>query len=228
VKLPNRKPWDHAIELVPGAEAKGCKVYPISVVEQSELDHFLTENLETGHIRPSKSSMASPVFFIKKKDSSLRLVQDYWMLNDMPVKNKYPLPLISKLVNQLRGAKYFTKLDVRWGFNNVRIKEGDEWKAAFRTNRGMFEPLVMFFGLTNSPATFQTMMNDIFTDMISEGVVVVYLDDILIFTKDLEEHRRITHQVLGRLAEHQLYLRPEKCEFEKTRIEYLGLVISEN
>jgi hypothetical protein len=173
-KLPNRKPWDHAIELVPGAEAKGCKVYPISVAEQSELDHFLTENLETGRIRPSKSPMASPVFFIKKKDGSLRLVQDYRMLNDMTVKNKYPLPLISELVNQLRGAKYFTKLDIRWGFNNVRIKEGDEWKAAFRTNRGMFEPLVMFFGLTNSPATFQTMMNDIFTDMISEGVVVVY------------------------------------------------------
>jgi hypothetical protein len=227
-KLPNRKPWDHTIELVPGAQLKGCKVYPISVTEQSELNRFLTENLETGRIRPSKSPMASPVFFIKKKDGSLRLVQDYRMLNDMTVKNKYPLPLISKLVNQLRGAKYFTKLDVRWGINNVRIQEGDEWKATFRTNQGLFEPLVMFFGLTNSPATFQTMMNDMFTDMISEGVVVVYLDDILIFTKDLEEHRRITDRVLGRLAEHQLYLRPEKCEFEKTRIEYLGLIISEN
>jgi len=120
-------------------EAKGCKVYLISVSEQSELDHFLTENVETGHIRPSKSPMASPVFFIKKKDGSLRLVQDYQMLNDMTVKNKYLLPLISELVNQLRGARYFTKLDVQWGFNNVRIKEGDEWKAAFRTNRGMFE-----------------------------------------------------------------------------------------
>jgi len=167
-------------------------------------------------------------FFIKKKDGALRLVQDYQMLNDMTVKNKYPLPLISELVNQLCGAKYFTKLDVWWGFNNVQIKEGDEWKAAFQTNRGMFKPLVMFFGLTNSPATFQTMMNDIFTDMISEGIVVVYLDDILIFTKGLDEHRRITHRVLGRLAEHQLYLRPEKCEFEKTQIEYLGLIISEN
>ena len=123
-KLPNRKPWDHAIELVPGAQPKGCKVYPISVSEQSELDRFLNENLETGRIRPSKSPMASPVFFIKKKDGSLRLVQDYRMLNDMTVKNKYPLPLISELVNQLRGAKYFTKLDVRWGFNNVRIQEG--------------------------------------------------------------------------------------------------------
>jgi hypothetical protein len=172
--------------------------------------------------------MASPIFFIKKKDGSLRLVQDYRMLNEMTVKNKYPLPLITELVNQLRGAKYFTKLDVRWGFNNVRIQEGDKWKAAFRMNRGLFELLVMFFGLTNSPATFQTMMNDIFTDMISEGVVVVYLDDILIFTKDLAEHRRITQWVLGRLAENELYLRPEKCEFEKTWIEYLGLIISEN
>jgi hypothetical protein len=152
-KLPNRKPWDHAIELVPGAQPKGCKVYPISVTEQSELNRFLTENLETGRIWQSKSPMASSVFFIKKKDGSLRLVQDYRMLNDMTVKNKYPLLLISELVNQLRGAKYFTKLDVRWGFNNVRIQEGDEWKAAFRTNRGLFEPLVMFFGLTNSPAS---------------------------------------------------------------------------
>jgi hypothetical protein len=227
-KLPNQKPWDHAIELVPGAQPKGCKVYPLLVTEQTELDNFLTENLETGHIRPSKSPMASPVFFIKKKDGSLRLVQDYRMLNEMTVKNKYPLPLISELVNQLRGAKYFTKLDVRWGFNNVQIEDGNEWKAAFRTNRGLFEPLVMFFGLTNSPATFQTMMNDIFSDMISEGVVVVYLDDILIFTKDLDEHRQITQRVLGRLAEHKLYLRPEKCEFEKTQIEYLGLIIFEN
>ena len=227
-KLPNRKPWDHAIELVPSAQPKGCKVYPLSVMEQSKLDQFLSENLKTGHIRQSKSPMASPVFFIKKKDGFLRLVQDYRMLNEMTVKNKYPLPLISELINQLRGAKYFTKLDVRWGFNNVRIQEGDEWKAAFRTNRGLFEPLVMFFRLTNSPATFQTMMNDIFTDMISEGVVVVYLDDILIFTKDLDEHHWITERVLGRLAEHELYLRPEKCEFEKTQIEYLGLIISKN
>jgi hypothetical protein len=190
-KLPNRKPWDHAIELVPGAQLKGCKVYLLSVTEQAELDNFLTENLETGHICLSKSPMASPVFFIKKKDGSLRLVQDYRMLNEMTVKNKYPLLLISELVNQLQGAKYFTKLDVNWGFNNVQIEDGDEWKAAFQTNRGLFEPLVMFFGLTISLATFQTMTNDIFSDMISEGVVVVYLDDILIFTKDLDKHRRI-------------------------------------
>ena len=226
--LPESKPWDHAIELVADADPKSCKVYPLSVSEQKELDAFLKENLDTGRIRPSKSPMASPVFFIKKKDGSLRLVQDYRALNAMTVKNKYPLPLIPELIAKLRGARYFTKLDVRWGFNNVRIKEGDEWKAAFRTNRGLFEPLVMFFGLTNSPATFQTMMNDIFEELISEGVVVVYLDDILIFTESLEEHRKVTRRVLEILEKHQLYLRPDKCEFEKTTVEYLGVIISHN
>jgi Reverse transcriptase (RNA-dependent DNA polymerase) len=134
--------------------------------------------------------MASPIFFIKKKDGSLCLVQDYCALNSITIKNRYPLPLISELVNQLRSAKFFMKLDVQWGYQNVRMKEGDEWKAVFRTNHGLYEPLVMFFGLTNSPSTFQTMMNNIFQDLIMEGVVCVYLDDILIFTKCIEEHQR--------------------------------------
>ena len=132
--LPDSRPLDHAIELIPGEKPSGCKVYPLLPTEQKELDAFLKENLETGRIRPSKSLMASPVFFIKKKDGSLRLVQDYRTLNGITIKNKYPLPLISELIETLRGAQYFTKLDVRWGFNNMRIKDGDEWKAAFRTN----------------------------------------------------------------------------------------------
>ena len=126
------------------------------------------------------SPMASPFFFVKKKDGSLRPVQDYRKLNDMTVKNRYPLPLIQELVDKLKGARYFTKLDVRWGYNNVRVKEGDEWKAVFVTNHSLFEPLVMFFGLTNSPATFQALMNSLFADLIAEGKVAVYLDDILI------------------------------------------------
>jgi len=198
-ELPDRKPWDHAIELELGAKTSSTKVYPLSPNEQEQLDAFIEENLASGRIRPSKSPMAAPVFVIKKKDGSLCLVQDYRALNSKTIKNVYPLPLISDLINRLRGARYFTKLDVRWGYNNVRIKEGDEWKAAFRTNRGLFEPLVMFFGLTNSPATFQTMMNDIFQDLISKGVVCVYLDDILIFTETMEEHDRVTHLVLERL-----------------------------
>jgi len=226
--LPEHRQWDHAIELIPGLESKSSKVYSLSPVEQKELDAFLEENLHTRWIRPSKFPMATPVFFIKKKDGSLRLVQNYRALNSMTVKNKYPLPLISELMSQLRGARYFTKLDVRWGFNNVRIKPGDEWKAAFQTNRGLFEPLVIFFGMTNSLATFQTMMNDIFRNLIAEGIVVVYLDDILIFTKTKEEHERAVRRVLQVLKENKLFLHLEKCEFCKQRIEYLGLVISEN
>jgi Reverse transcriptase (RNA-dependent DNA polymerase) len=204
--LLDRKPWDHAIELELGAKASSTKVYPLSPNKQTELDAFIEENLASGRIHPSKSPMAAPVFFIKKKDGSLRLVQDYQALNVKTVKNAYPLPLISNLINQLRGVHYFTKLDVWWGYNKVCIKEGDESKAAFHTNQGPFEPLVMFFGLTNSPATFQTMMNEIFQDLISEGVLCVYLDDILIFTETMEEHDRVTHLVLEWLQQYKLYL----------------------
>ena len=196
-ELPPSRPWDHAIELIPGVEPRlDCKIYPLSRDEQDQLDSFITEHLRTGRIRPSKSPMASPFFFVKKKDGSLRPIQDYRKLNELTIKNRYPLPLISDLIDTLQNARYFTKLDVRWGYNNIRIKRGDEYKAAFRTNRGLFEPLVMFFGLTNSPATFQTMMNDIFRDEISQGHVLVYLDDILIFSKDLHEHHRQVHNVL--------------------------------
>ena len=186
--LPEHRKWDHIIKLIPGAEPKSSKVYPLSSLEQEELDAFLEENLHTGRIQPSKSPITAPVFFIKKKDGSLQLVQDYRALNAVTIKNRYPLSLISELVSQLCGAKYFTKLDVQWGFNNVRIKPGDEWKMAFCTNRGLFEPLMMFFGMTNSPTTFQTMMNDIFRTLIAEGIIVVYLDDILIFMRTEEEH----------------------------------------
>jgi len=227
ILLEHRK-WDHAIELIPGAEPKSSKVYPLFLLEQAELDAFLEKNLHTGRIRPSKSPIVAPVFFIKKKDGSLQLVQDYRVLNAITVKNRYPLPLISELVSQLCEARYFTKLDVRWGFNNVHIKPGDEWKAAFCTNYGLFEPLVMFFGMTNSPATFQTMMNDIFRTLIAKGIVVVYLDDILIFMRTEEEHERAVWRVLEVLVEHKLFLHPEKCEFHRKQIEYLGLVISEN
>jgi hypothetical protein len=119
------------------------------------LEEFIEENLSSRRIRPSKSLMASPFFFVKKADGKLRPTQDYRKLNEATIKNRYPLPLIGELIDKLKGAQHFTKLDVRWGYNNVRIKEGDEWKAAFRTNIRLFEPTVMFFGLTNSPATFQ-------------------------------------------------------------------------
>ena len=162
-ELPPSRPWDHAIELIEGADTMfKCQLYGLSHEEHAQLDTFLEENLHTGWIRVSSSPMASLFFFVKKKDGRLRPVQDYRQLNDITKKNRYPPPLISDLINTLQDAKYFMKLDVQWGYNNMHIKEGDEWKAAFRTNRGLFKPTVMFFGLTNSPATFQTMMDEIF------------------------------------------------------------------
>jgi len=166
-ELPMRMKWDHAIELKEDSTLFTSKIYPLSKDEQQELDGFIEEHLRSGRIRPSKSPIASPFFFVKKKDGRLCPVQDYCRLNAMTIKNRYPLLLISEVIDKLSGAKYFTKFDVRWGYENVRIKEGDEWKAAFITNRGLFEPCVMFFGLTNSPATFQSMMNDLFRDLIT-------------------------------------------------------------
>jgi hypothetical protein len=226
--LPERCKWDHAIELECEPSPGFRKVYPMTLTEQTEMDAFLEKALATGRIRQSKSPLRAPVFFIKRKDGKLHFIQDYRALNAITRKNRYPLPLIDDLIHQLKDARYFTKLDVHWGYNHVRIHEGDEWKATFCTTRGLFEPLVMYFGLTNSPATFQMMMNEIFQDLITEGIISMYLDNILIFTNSLEEHRQITCLVLDRMREHKLYLRPEKCEFEKVRIEYLGIIISHN
>lgn len=121
--------------------------------------------------------------------------------------------------------KYFSKFDIQWGYNNVRIKEGDEWKVAFRTNRGLFEPLVMFFGLTNSPVTFQAMMDEIFCDLVLAGKVLVYMDDILVFSYTLEEHRLIVKEVLRQLRVNRLFLKLEKSAFEKTEINFLGVIV---
>ena len=155
--------------------------------EQIEQDKFLKENLKKGYIRPSQSPMASPFFFVKKKDGKLRPCQDYQYLNDFTIKNAYPLPLISEIMDKLKGAKYFMKLDVRWGYNNVWIRKGDEWKAAFKANRGLFEPTVMFLGMCSSPATFQAMMDTIFIDIIEGCIVIIYMDNILIFARTEED-----------------------------------------
>ena len=152
-----------------------------------ELDKWLKEELEKRFIRVSKSPTAAPVFFVKKKDGTWRPVIDYRGLNSITIKNRYPLPLIPNLIDQLLGTACFTKFDVRNGYNNIRIQEGDQWKGAFICNRGLFEPVVMYFGMSNSPATFQSYMNDIFEDPILKGWILGYMDDILVFAKTIEE-----------------------------------------
>jgi Reverse transcriptase (RNA-dependent DNA polymerase) len=226
-RFPESRPWDHKIKMKEGFEPKSFKNYNLTPAEQIELDKFLKENLEKGYIRPSQSPMASPFFFVSKKDGKLRPCQDSWYLNDWIVKNSYPLPVISEIMDKLKGAKYFTKLDVRWGYNNVQIRKGDEWKAAFKMNKGLFEPTVMFFGMCNSPATFQAMMDDIFMMMIDNQLVIVYMDDILIYANTKEELERITKLVLEKLREHNLFLKAKKCEFCQTRIKYIGMIIEE-
>ena len=172
--------------------------------------------------------MASPFFYIKKKDGRLQSCQDYRYLNEWTIKNAYPLPLISELMDKIQGAKYFTKLDVHWGYNNIQIKDGDQWKVAFKTNRGLFEPTVMFFGMCNSPATFQSMMDVTFKDLIDEGIIIIYMDDLFLFTKDLVSLEENTKRVLQRLLDNDLYLKPRKCEFARTKVEWLGMIIEEN
>ena len=204
---------------------KCCGIYSLTPIEEVALKDWLRESLRKGYICPSQSPMASSFFFVGKKDSKLRPVQNYIPLNDITIKNEAPLPLISDLLDKLRTARYFTKLDVRWGYNNVHIRKGDEWKAAFKTKFGLFEPLVMTFGLCNAPAIFQTIIEEIFMNLINGGHVIVYLDDILLFHESPTQLMTLTHEVLRRFLKWDLYLKPEKCLFAKTTIEYLGFIV---
>ena len=165
--------------------------------------------------------------FVKKKDGSLRLCVDYRGLNDITLKDRHPLPRIEETLHQIRGAKFFTRLDLRACFNQIRICEGDEWKTAFRTRYGLFEFQVMPFGLTNAPATAQRFVNDTLREYLDQ-FCVVYIDDILIYTKSgvLEDYQDQVRKVLIKLREAGLFIKPEKCEFSVTRTTFLGFVIS--
>jgi hypothetical protein len=196
---------------------------------------FIKEHTARGTIHPSKSLYAASFFFIKKKNGKLRPVQDYRPVNAWTIKNRYLLPLIPQLIDRLRGCTLFTGMDVEWGYNEVLIKEEDRWKAAFITNEGLFEPTVMFFGLTNSPATFQTMMNTIFRDLIDEGSITIYMDDIAIHmgrkegeTEDehIARHCLLVRKVLDRLHKNDLHLNPEKCTFEQDHLDFLGVRVA--
>jgi hypothetical protein len=180
--LPPHRPYNLAIDLKEGAKLHHGPLYSMIEQESQTLKKWINEELATGKIQRSESEAGAPVMFVKKADRSLRLVVNYQRLNNVTKRNVYPLPRQDDLMAQLQGAKIFTKLDLRWGYNNVRIREGDEYKTAFRTKYGLFETLVMPFGLTNAPAAFQHFMNDIFQDML-DTKVVIYLDDILIFSK---------------------------------------------
>jgi hypothetical protein len=189
--FPESNVWDHNIDIKEGFEPKSFNNYNLTLEEQKELDKFLDKILEKGYIWPSQSFQASPFFFVKKKDGRLRPCQDYWYLNNWTVKNAYPLPLILKIMDKLKEAKYFSKFDVQWSYNNIWIRSEDEWKAAFKTNQGLYVPTVMFFGICNSPATFQAMMDEILKKKFEEGLIIVYMDDILAFSKTINGLKKL-------------------------------------
>src|SRR6266568_8736857 len=219
-RFPESLSWDHKIELREDFKPKKGKIYPLSPKQQKTLDEWLAEQLEKGYISRSESEQASLFFFVEKKEAGkLRPCQDYRYLNEFMKPKLYPLPLISNLMIKLKGSKYFTKLDIRWGYNNVQIKEEDRWKAAFVTNGGLLERNVMFFGLRNSPATFQAMMDNYFRDLTETGHVIIYMDDILIHARTKEELKIRTKQVLERLQKYDLYLKLEKCKFAATEVD---------
>ncbi len=224
-QLPPHRPWDCAIDLLPNTQPPKSKVYPLSRNESQAMEEYVDEALNSGFIRPSTSPAAAGFFFVEKKDGGLRPCIDYRRLNNITIKFRYPLPLVPSALEQLREAKIYTKLDLRSAYNLVRIKEGDEWKTAFLTTRGHYEYQVMPYGLANSPAIFQSFINEIFKDLLNK-FVIAYIDDILIFSKTEQEHISHVRTVLSRLLENQLYVKAEKCEFHVNQTSFLGYHIS--
>jgi hypothetical protein len=194
--------------------------YRMNHEELKELKVQLEELLAKGYIKPSKSPYGAPVLFVHKKDGTLRMCVDYRSLNKATVKNRYPLPRIDDLFDCLSGAKVFSKIDLRSGYYQIRIAEGDKEKTVCCTRYGSYEFLVMPFGLTNAPATFCTLMNDIFREWLDD-FVVIYIDDILIYSGSLEEHAEHLCKVFQRLRENKLYTKLEKCEFKVTEVDFL-------
>jgi hypothetical protein len=223
--LPPRRPYNHKIDLDPGTTPPFGLIYSLSEVEQLALKTFLDKNLVNQFICPSQSPAGAPVLFIKKKDSSLHLAINYRGINKITKKDRYPLPLIPDLLDHLCSACIFTKIDLHSAYNLVRIAAGNKWKTAFQTRFGSFEFLVMHYGLTNAPASFQRFMNDIFKDML-DVCVVIYLDDILIFSTDSDSDQKHVLEVLHQLCTNSLFTKIEKCKFSITTTSFLGFVIS--
>lgn len=224
-QLPPSRTVDFEIELEPGHSPPSRPTYRLTSEELAELKSTLDDLLDKGFIQPSVSPYGAPILFVKKKDGSRRMVIDYRGLNLLTVKNKYPLPRIDELLDQLAGAKFFSKLDLMSGYHQIRIKAGDTHKTAFRTRYGHYEFRVLPFGLTNAPATFMRLMNDIFRPLL-DTCVLVFLDDILVFSKTAEEHARHVKEVLRLLRKHKLYAKLSKCAFFLTSVDFLGHVVS--
>jgi len=225
--LPPNRTVDHEITVDEGEKPPHRRMFQLSPGELRAAKEYVDSLIATGKIRPSKSPYGAPLFFVKEKDGRLRGVVDYRALNRITKKNSSPLPRSDEMFDRLGEATVFTRMDLKTGFHQIRVKPGDIEKTAFNTKYGQFEYLVLPMGLCNAPATFQSLMNEVFHDCLDD-FLVVYMDDLLIFSRDASSHYRHVETVLTRLEEHELYVAPKKCEFMKEEIEFLGLVVGKN
>ncbi len=222
--LPPHRPYDCAIDLLPGTSPPKGRLYSLSAPEREAMEKYISDSVAAKLIRPSSPAGAG-LFFVEKKDGSLHPCIDYRGLNSITVKYTYHLPLMSSAFERLQGASLFTKLDLRNAYHLVRIREGDEWNTAFNTPRGHFEYQVMLFGLSNAPAVFQALVNNVLRDMVDQ-FIYVYLDDILTFSYSLQDHVQHVRRVLQRLLENGLFVKAEKCVFHAQSVPFLGYIIS--
>ncbi|KAJ4777533.1 polyprotein [Rhynchospora pubera] len=225
--LPPKRTHDHIIPLKAGTEPINLRPYRYSKEQKEEIEKIIDEMLATAIINPSSSPFASPALLVKNKDGSWRLCIDYRKLNSFTIKNKYPIPVVDELLEELKGAEIFSKIDLRAGYHQIRVKEDDIYKTAFRVHHGHFEFKVMPFGLTNAPASFQNLMNGVFKKELRK-CVLVFFDDILVYSKSMAEHLIHLENVFVKLREHQLFAKMSKCSFGKREVEYLGHIISKD
>lgn len=223
--LPQHREWDHAIPLLPGTKPVNICPYRYTPEQKNEIEAQVKDMLEKGSITKSFSPFSSPVLLVKKKDQTWRFCVDFRHLNAITLKTTYPMPVIDELRDELAGACWFSKLDLRAGYHQIRLVPADEHKTAFKTHMGHFQFKVMPYGLAYAPATFQGTMNTVLAPVLHKGVVV-FMDDILVFTATLEQHRALLAQVLQLLKENQFYVKMSKCSFAQQNISYLGHYVS--